>query len=503
MLGEKDFDLYYGAKDLYYNVDSSEENIIFEDKFLSEKYPLTLIQDDFYDLKTFFLKEIPQSLSCPRSELISMYTYLQFSNRVLALSYLYENIQARKEGAKRMGQAGICDVDWQSTLDKCTPLSRDMKFFVKSSKHLTKNRKEVLASSSLSLKEKQSQWLENLHKNQFQDEAHFRLMDECRGSRCAGITFDKAMKQVDKTCVEDEKMFTKICSEKDRIYGLGYISEAYSLLVNSDILEAADESGFARGCLRRFKQVTSSKEEVYPNLRLIFPITYSNMVQNKRRYLQGQLFPAGSMKKFIDMGLVDLFAPKPEAPKVVVKKSETKKVVSKPDEDKIEFVDRFVQKKKKKISSVKREAKEEIEEKEKISAFKEAVVLQEQTGYTSVDVNMLKFKYDFLFSLNLKKLLDENLKIYVTREGLAEMKKRDGLGTTKGPLPLLFLKYLIESDKHQALYNMTAILGDEFYVVNDVDKVKTKPYSRIRLKNDESTNNNWQVSIIEPPPEKQ
>jgi hypothetical protein len=298
-------------------------------------------------------------------------------------------------------------------------------------------------------------------------------------------------------------MFANICSETDRVFGLGYISESYSLIVNSDILEVADESGYARGCLRRFKQVSASKEEVYSNLELIFPITYSNMVKNKRRYLQGELFPAGSMKKFIDMGLVDLFTPKPVAPTIVTKKKSIVIAKVRAVEDKIEFVDRFIKTKKKTISRQKKVAKAEIEKKEKVSAFQEAVLSQEQSGYNSVEVNMLKFKYDFLFSLNLKKLLEDNLKIYVTREGLLEMKKRDELGSPKGPMPLLFLKYLIESSKHQALYNMISVLGNEFYVTNDVDEAKTKAYNYIKLLNDETTDNKWQLMVIKPPVKKQ
>jgi hypothetical protein len=502
MLGEKNFDLYYGARDLYYTVDGINDDVVFEEKLINDRYFTDLIQNDFNELESFFFKKIPQSLSCPQSELSSMYSYLRFSNRVLALSYLYENIQARKEIAKRMGQSNVCQVDWQSTLESCTPKSRDMKFFVKSAKHLSKNRKNVLASSSFSMKDKQSEWLKHLRSGDYEDESQFRLKEECRNSSCSRIQFEGAMERVNTTCSVDQKMFVNICSESDRIYGLGYISESYSLLVNSDILEVADESGYARGCLRRFKQITTSKEEVYSNLELIFPITYSNMVKNKRRYLQGELFPAGSMKKFIDMGLVDLFTPKPVA-QTIVKKNKTPVVnKAKPLEDKIEFVDRFIKKKTKRVSRQKKVAKAEIDKKEKVSAFQEAVFSQVQSGYKSVEVNMLKFKYDFLFSLNLKKLLEENLKIYISREGLLEMKKRDHLGSPKGPMPLLFLKYLIESNNHQALYNMISILGNEFYVTNDVDKVKTKAYNYIKLLNDETTDNQWQLLVLEPPAKK-
>ena len=76
------------------------------------------------------------------------------------------------------------------------------------------------------------------------------------------------------------------------------------------------------------------------------------------------------------------------------------------------------------------------------------------------------------------------------------MQSFDKLGTHASPVPLTFVKYLIDSDNHQGLYNLTAILGDNFWVSNDVDtKWKVGP-EFIELRNDENTSRQWQIYIL-------
>ena len=58
----------------------------------------------------------------------------------------------------------------------------------------------------------------------------------------------------------------------------------------------------------------------------------------------------------------------------------------------------------------------------------------------------------------------------------------------------MFLKYLIDFDYHQGLWNILAILGDHFYVLNDIEK-KSDPI-KIHLSNDLSTNYGWQIEVV-------
>ena len=75
------------------------------------------------------------------------------------------------------------------------------------------------------------------------------------------------------------------------------------------------------------------------------------------------------------------------------------------------------------------------------------------------------------------------------------MRKFDHLGDKKAPMRLLFIKYLIDNDYHQGLYNVSAVLGQEFYIKNDLEKGDKKLY-KISLQNDETTNNIWQLFLI-------
>ncbi len=73
------------------------------------------------------------------------------------------------------------------------------------------------------------------------------------------------------------------------------------------------------------------------------------------------------------------------------------------------------------------------------------------------------------------------------------MKNVDSLGSTRAPMSLTFIKYLIDYSLHQGLYNMIGVLGNEFYVFNDLEG-KSRPV-KIILDNNESTKFKWKIWI--------
>ena len=91
--------------------------------------------------------------------------------------------------------------------------------------------------------------------------------------------------------------------------------------------------------------------------------------------------------------------------------------------------------------------------------------------------------------------IQKPLEKFQTRKSLNIMRRIDKLGKKLQPFPLKFLKFLIDFNFHQGLYNILAEIGDEFYVINDVES-KKKPF-KILLKNDESTNYKWKIKIID------
>jgi len=68
------------------------------------------------------------------------------------------------------------------------------------------------------------------------------------------------------------------------------------------------------------------------------------------------------------------------------------------------------------------------------------------------------------------------------------------LGAKEAPVGLVFLKFLIDTDNHQGLYNVVNVLGEKFYVNNDFES-KTEPVL-VELKNDKSTDNRWTFTLL-------
>jgi flagellar biosynthesis regulator FlbT len=56
------------------------------------------------------------------------------------------------------------------------------------------------------------------------------------------------------------------------------------------------------------------------------------------------------------------------------------------------------------------------------------------------------------------------------------------------------LKYLIDTENHQGLYNITTVLGQKFFVNNDIEKKDRAVY--IELRNDATTKNHWQIILM-------
>jgi hypothetical protein len=57
---------------------------------------------------------------------------------------------------------------------------------------------------------------------------------------------------------------------------------------------------------------------------------------------------------------------------------------------------------------------------------------------------------------------------------------------------------MIDMEEHQGLYNVTSILGDKFYVSNDIDADQKPEPEYIQFSNAEGTGKNWQISILRP-----
>jgi hypothetical protein len=237
----------------------------------------------------------------------------------------------------------------------------------------------------------------------------------------------------------------------------------------------------------------ASKERHYPVLNGMQPIVYSQLKANYgERYLLGRAFVYGALKEFTQKGLNNIFEPK------------VAKVETQPVEKPVEPVKIAVAEVRPVVEEVKLPA---VEEKPTLTtevaviektAFLQASEVRVGQNLDRVDVDMLKFRYDYVFSMAELQLLSDSLKDYVARGALEEMRAWDKLGEKEAPVPLTFLKYLIDSENHQGLYNVTGVLGEKFWVINDIDKFKNLNSEYIELKNDASTGNSWQLFVLRP-----
>ena len=60
----------------------------------------------------------------------------------------------------------------------------------------------------------------------------------------------------------------------------------------------------------------------------------------------------------------------------------------------------------------------------------------------------------------------------------------------------IWIRKLIDKKMNQNLFNIIMVLGESFYIFNDIDK-GVKDLERIKLKNDYSTGFKWKMTLLE------
>ena len=339
-------------------------------------------------------------------------------------------------------------------------------------------------------------WWKEFSKGDFKWYSQYRIKDECK----TGCLESEVPKKILHVCQQNTELMNQLCSEEDSLYGLSANREAYSLLGQSNIINTFNKHGEAMGCLRRFSELMSHKEVRYPELNKLFPSIQAFLTQtHQERFLQGRVFFFGSAKEFEEKGLKDFYVVQqpfklkelpPELSEPVVATDMGAKIESKAKTLPIAAAKTPTEAPKKVLPA---EMKLPIK-----SAFLQAAEIRAAQNLDRVEVDMLKLKYDYVFTLNQMNTLSERLKTFMTREALDEMKSYDKLGTREGPVPILFIKFLIDMQEHQGLWNILMVLGDKFYVSNEIDaKLKTAP-ELIQLVNNESTGKQWQIFILKP-----
>lgn len=486
-LGEKRLDSYSERWRPYIFQDFYQGKMNFSDELFLQNYFQNYLFKGEKDLSFFLKSELGSGMICPNEQLSEHFDDIRYSYRLITLSYLLEGQWHMNMVSKHFGLTKGCQFDFEKWLDKCRPKNPDMKKFVALVKKFKPKYEESLPKTYI-----KSDWLKDFDKKDFKYYSHYRMDTKCHG-KCEAKDLEANLKNV---CEKDEALMTLICSEQDEIYGVSDSPDAYNLLGLSNIINTYNKRGEALGCLRRFTVVMNHKEVKYPVLTHLFaPLRAHLQNQYQERFLQGRVFFYGSGKEFEEKGLSNLYvmeqplkiaeldSEEPVVPVVVPKKiEEPKKPVAKP-------VVVAEAPKKKEIVEISGPIK---------SAFLQAAEVRKAQNLERVEVDMLKLKYDYVFTLNMINTLSGKLKSFMTREALTEMMNFDKLGSKEGPVPLLFLKFMIDMQEHTGLFNLVNILGNEFYVSNEIDSdFKTEP-ERIKLLNNDSTGNQWQIFIVRP-----
>lgn len=493
-LGEKNPSSYAGPWRPGFHHDPYFGRYVSDDEQFLNGYFLPYIWSEASDWSRFFSEEVMGASSCPHPVLSKHFDEIRYAHRLLALSYLLEVMDASRADMDLLKQTQICRFDLQALLKDCRPKSADMKIFLQNLEQQAPYTAPVIGKAHNFITFER-EWLDSVRKVNGSVGA-VRAGFQCRTeSRPCGTTLTEVAPVMGRACNQDRALFLEICSEQDQIYGVSTAPLATYLLGISNLMTLLNGEGLAQGCLRRFGQMMGGKERGPIVASSIMPVVYASLKKEYgERYPHGRAFVYGSLKEFQQKGLKNIFEAKVvkpvEKPVVVTEKPVEKPVVvaEKPVEKPL-AVAVTVTPEPEKLQEVELETK---------SAFLQAAEVRQSQNLDLVDVDMLKLSYDHAFSAAELQLLQSTLKTFTQRKALEQMKNGDRLGSRVAAVPLTFIKFLIDSNDHQGLYNLVGVLSDRFWVSNDVD-ARLKPREEFcELRNDATTGNNWQIYILRP-----
>lgn len=496
-LGQKPAPQYSGPLSPAGSFDPLTGEFTFLDQVHKRGYLEDRLTPDFFDLADSWFHEFSLGAACSNFYLNQNIDYIRYLFRLITMSYIFEGMKATNVALHQLGfDRNACSLSWHQTFSKCSPSSEDMKKFVNRVQYRfldDMDRSQYVRLTQTQKKE----WVDSLA-DEYQEKsssniARARVMSQCfkEGKDCEELKPQAVRQILEKSCEQDRQKIHKICSENDELYGLSYINELVDLISKSHAINVINSGGHGRKCLERFVRLFQRKEAKDLYLRSLFPVIQKELKRKEKRYAQGSLFLPGALKEFDDKGLSDFLfrpkpKPKPEKPVAVVKRPKPKpktkpKPSPKPRPKPAPAPEPIV---------VEPLPEPGPEPSEFSKAYQELV----STEAPKVSMDMKGFQDDFVFSKSMTKALRDPLKNYQTRDALTDMKKFDLLGTKDEPVRLIFLKFLIDNNMHQGLFNITAVLGEEFYVVNDIDGASEAV--AIELKNNAQTNYRWKIILL-------
>ena len=471
VLGEYATDNFFLPYEPLIDVDKNTRRIFYRQNIVAQDAVNFAYPEHLNQLEFAFFPELLDANRCPNYVMSRHVEYLRYVFRLLSVSYLFETLKEYNDMLKNFGDRQSCSTKWEDLFDQCQPQSAEMKKFLKRLRPSyveAFNKNEVNLIKDPSIERWRTHWCQNEKKCENQD---------------AGK----------KICQDSRKLIVQICSENDSLYGLSYIPEMARILKTSNVMNILNQEGYGIGCLDRFVTLFRDIESKYYWLKPILPVIFRKNIAGQSKYLEGELFLRGALREYDEKGLGDfLFAVKPvkESSKELPEVVSIIKLMEEPTPTPLPSVS---------VKSEEKPARDTVAFAPvvvvKLSEFESKIQLREQRSLSILGIDMNIFEKDYPFTEDTIKKYDKNLKNYYSRSALMDMLSLDQLGSKQEPVRLKFLKYLMDTDKHQGLFNLQAVIGEKFYVLNDFEN-KAKP-QYIKLENSEKTNFRWQIYILE------
>jgi hypothetical protein len=487
---------YQGPLSAQTKFNSENGQMIFLDDIFTNNFLQTELQSELFDLKDFWFNKLNDQSTCPDYMLGESMDYIRYLYRLTTISYLFESLKINHQVTAQLGGGkNNCSISYDELFGKCKPKTVDMQKFKERVYGKFVNEISRISYEPL-LKSEITGWLTLFKRSSPDtlDPIFSRLHSWCKISdkKCDQLNLPEIKKTVGLFCEQDSNLIKNICDEQDELYGMSYIELSSKLVRMSNAFNLINGNGMGENCLRRYEKVFSMRENQNPELARLFPIIHAYLSKEKSRFLQGELFLPGALKEFDNKGLSDFLTAlrPPVKPAVIVEKPKpvaiTKKIIAK-----VEAV---------KPVEVVTELPAPVVVAEipvvHVSEFERAVLAMKEQNLDQSALDMTNFQNDYEFTTKKISELAVPLRKFQTRKALKEMKTFDKLGAQTAPLGLIFIKFLIDTENHQGLYNVVSELGEKFFVHNDLEDKKDAVY--VELKNNAATKNKWQLTLIRP-----
>lgn len=493
-LGERDQGEMVGPLDPIFK--HNEINYLFENHMggTLDDNSYRYVSPDAIDLGLFWTREVPRKSSCPPFYLNQNIQYIRYLYRLLVMSGLYEIMKDVSNTSVRLGSEPTCSPNAETLFAKCkSATGEDMKRFVMRAKAKLLSEKTPYVGKFTN--DAEAEWWKSFgiglkNDNEGLTLAQLRVERWCAENDvdCLSLSKDKFLRALQESCEQDMKLFTLVCNESDELYGISKLDGYKEALLDSHIMRVINQGGHAESCLETYGEIFSHAEQRPLHGLPVVPYVFKERRENKETYIQGELFVPGALKEFDDKGLAEfLFA----TPTPIATPAPTPVAVATPKPTPLATVAPTPSPTPIAVATSVPTPKPTP----KPTEFKISYNYLVQNDFTSWPVDMKKFHEDFTFTDEMVKALEKPLQSYQTRKALEGMKQFELLGTEREPVRLIFLKFLIDRSQHQGLYNIVAVLGREFYVLNDIDGQKDGPI-RIRLQQNSSIFGGWSIAIL-------